>query len=99
MSRIYERKFLILIVLLLALLLLQPQIEEHKGGPLALGIITSLLQLVTILAVSEDRTTRIVAGVFGPPAIVAILGSVVYSGESIQTVMLWAHGLAALFSR
>ena len=66
---------------------------------IALGIITSLLEVVTILAVSEDRLTKIWAGVLGLPAIVAILGTVVYSGESIQTVMMWAHGLAAVFSR
>ncbi len=97
MNHLYHRKFLILILVLLTLLLLQPQIVEYKRGPAVLGIITSLLQIVAIVAVSEDRVTRICAGVFGLPAIVAILGSTLCSAESMETVMLWAHGLGALF--
>jgi hypothetical protein len=97
MNRLYQRKFLILIAVLLTLLLLQPQIVEHKGGPGALGILMSLLQVVAIVAVSEDRPTKICAAVFGLPALIAILGSVVWWGESMQTVMLWSHGLGAVF--
>ena len=97
MSRLYQHKFLILIVLLLTLLVAQPQFAEHEGGVTALGIITSLLQIVAIFSLSEDRSTRICSGVFGLPAILAMWSGMGCPAEVRETVTLWAHGLGAIF--
>lgn len=97
MKALYHKKFTILFAVLGSLLLAQPQVAETERGAVILAVITSLLQIVIMLVLSNDRLPRILSLALGLPAVIAIFSSLGLPAGMREPVVLWAHGLAAFF--
>jgi hypothetical protein len=96
MKRFNQSVFLVLLAALVLLLVVQPQIVDLPKGQFIVSCLTSLLQVVAIYVLAEDRRLRVFAWVFGLPTIIAIWSRHYIVEESQETAILVAHGLACV---
>jgi hypothetical protein len=97
MNRYYHRKFLILLVALLLLLIAQPLIARWEYGRIVISILGSAMQVATILALFQDRKERVFALVFGLPTIAAIWSQHCYSGPALEVALIAGHAFVGTF--
>jgi hypothetical protein len=94
---LYRWKFTFLLAVVLIILLAQPHLAETKAGTLVLAALSLIVQILTMVVVANSRAERIWSAAFGVPAVIAVLIGIAATAEARPTVMVWGHGVMAMF--
>jgi hypothetical protein len=78
-------------------LLAQPHLAETNAGIIALAALSVVLQVLTMVIVANNRAERVWAAAFGVPAVIAVLLGLAAPAAARPTIMIWGHGVMALF--
>src|SRR5262245_28474923 len=70
MDWLHQRKYLVLLIVLVPLAVIYPLLHDSLAGLLLLNVLISVLILASFLMVFTGRYTRLLAVLFGVPALI-----------------------------
>lgn len=97
MNRLLRRKFLVLLLSLILLLVIFPVLRGAFEGRLLVDVLATLVFLAALLAVFTQGYLRVVALLLGIPTVVGVWTGYVLPGVPGLPLALGFHILAALF--
>jgi hypothetical protein len=97
MKLLLRWKFTILLTVVICLLLAQPQLTETNSGIMVLAAISVVVQILMMIVVANNRAERIWSAAFGVPAVIAVIVGIAAPAAARPAIMVWGHGVMALF--